>query len=206
MKGRRNGNRNCRKRATPTVGILRILLIIRSSTESDLDDVRHVQKQAFGNEEGPVIADLVDELLNDPSAKPLISLLAVIDDRAVGHILFTKARVTSPDTPISAVILAPLAVAPDAQSQGIGGRLIKEGLRLLTGSGVELVFVLGHPKYYSRHGFKPAGVLGFEASYPIPDEHADAWMVQELRAGVIGTVRGKVICADALNRPEHWRE
>jgi predicted N-acetyltransferase YhbS len=72
--------------------------------------------------------------------------------------------------------------------------------------GVELVFVLGHPGYYPRFGFKPAGVLGFEAPYPIPEKHADAWMVRELRAGIIGSVRGKVVCADTLSRPEYWRE
>ena len=46
-------------------------------------------------------------------------------------------------------------------------------------SGVELVFVLGHPDYYPRHGFKPAGALGFEAPYPIPDKNVNAWMVQK---------------------------
>jgi TPR repeat protein len=51
-----------------------------------------------------------------------------------------------------------------------------------------------------------AGKLGYAAPYPIPDEHADAWMVQELTDGAIGAVSGTVICADALNKPEHWRE
>jgi putative acetyltransferase len=72
--------------------------------------------------------------------------------------------------------------------------------------GVELVFVLGHPGYYPRHGFTPAGVLGFHAPYPIPEKNADAWMVQELHPGVIGRARGKILCADAINRPEYWRE
>jgi putative acetyltransferase len=61
-------------------------------------------------------------------------------------------------------------------------------------------------EYYPRFGFKPAGSLGFEAPYPIPDEHANAWMVQELHPGVIGNVSGNLICADVLNQPEHWRE
>ena len=66
--------------------------------------------------------------------------------------------------------------------------------------------MLGHPWYYPRHGFTPAGILGFEAPFPIPEKDADAWMVQELRSGIIGTVSGKVVCCDALNKPEHWRE
>ena len=179
---------------------------IRKSTESDLKDVLDVETQAFGNEKGPEIVGLVNGLLVDPTAMPLLSLLAVNDDQAIGHILFTKARITYSKESMSAAILAPLAVLPDAQCQGVGGQLIEKGLRLLSESGVELVFVLGHPDYYPRHGFKPAGALGFEAPYPIPDGHANAWMVQELRPGVIGSVSGKVICADVLNQPEHWRE
>ena len=181
---------------------------IRKSTESDLNDVLDVEIQAFGNEKGPEIAELVNGLLIDPTAMPLLSLLAVNDvqAKAIGHILFTRAHIADSENSVSSVILAPLAVIPEAQSQGVGGQLIEEGLRLLSESGVALVFVLGHPDYYPRHGFKPAGALGFEASYPIPNEHANAWMVQELRPGVIGSVSGKIICADVLNQPEHWRE
>jgi putative acetyltransferase len=181
-------------------------LKIRKTTESDLSDLLSVEKQAFGNDKGSEIVDLVNGLLNDPSARPLLSLLAVNNEQPVGHILFTKARINDFIDSVSAVILAPLAVIPEAQSYGVGGWLIEEGLRHLSERGVELVFVLGHPDYYPRHGFKPAGALGFEAPYPIPEEHANAWMVQELHPGVIDIVEGKVICADVLNQPEHWRE
>ena len=66
--------------------------------------------------------------------------------------------------------------------------------------------MLGHPDYYQRFGFIPAGAQGFEAPYSIPEEHAGAWMVQELCSGVIGRVKGKVCCSEVLNQPEHWRE
>ena len=179
------------------------LIDIRASKDSDLDDILSVERIAFGRDDE---AELVKALLDDPSAKPILSLLAFKNNHAVGHILFTTARLIGPRNNPSIVILAPLAVVPDAQNQGIGGRLIKTGLRQLSKSGVDLVFVLGHPRYYSRHGFSPAGRLGFEAPHPIPDEHADAWMVQALRARVIDSVSGKVICSDELGRPEHWRE
>ena len=179
---------------------------IRTTTDFDLKDILFVEKEAFGNEQGTEIADLVSGLLNDPTAMPLLSLIATKDNQPIGHILFTKAQVTNSNHSISAVILAPLAVSPVAQSQGIGSQLIKEGLKRLTESGVELVFVLGHPEYYPSHGFKTAGALGFEAPYPIPEKNADAWMVLELRPGLIGSVSGKVQCSNVLNRPEHWRE
>jgi putative acetyltransferase len=68
------------------------------------------------------------------------------------------------------------------------------------------VFVVGHPKYYPRHGFTPEAKLGFETSYPIPVEHADAWMVHALRPDVVGLVSGKVIYCDVLNKPQIWQE
>ncbi len=176
---------------------------IREATDSDLNDVLRIESEAFGHDKE---AHLVRDLLEDPSAKPLFSLIAFQQDRAVGHILFTTVRLSETEERVSAVILAPLAVLPDVQKQGVGGKLIERGLELLSQSGVDLVFVLGHPAYYPRYGFSPAGRLGFEAPYPIPDEHADAWMVQALRPGVIGSVRGKVLCADVLDQPEHWRE
>ena len=68
------------------------------------------------------------------------------------------------------------------------------------------MFVLGHPGYYPRFGFRPAGALGLAAPYPIPPQHADAWMVQELKAGTIGAVEGRVVCAKALDKREYWVE
>jgi len=176
---------------------------IREATDSDFSDVFLVEKDAFGHEKE---ANLVKDLLSDSSAKPLYSFLAFNNDRAVGHILFTSARIEGEHKGLSISLLAPLAVLPDFQKQGVGGKLIAHGLQHLTNAGVDLVFVLGHPGYYPRYGFKPAGVQGFEAPYPIPEEHANAWMVQELSPGVIGSVSGKVKCADMLNKPEHWRE
>ncbi|MDJ0898060.1 MAG: N-acetyltransferase [Xenococcus sp. MO_188.B8] len=178
-------------------------MLIREATDSDLNDMLSVERLAFGRDEE---AELVRALLNDPSAKPILSLLAFKGDLAVGHILFTTAHLTNNQKTTAIALLAPLAVVPDAQKQGIGGKLIARGLQLLSRSGIDLVFVLGHPEYYPRHGFKPAGCLGLEAPYPIAHENSDAWMVQALRPGVIGSVYGKVICADALNKPEYWQE
>jgi putative acetyltransferase len=185
---------------------MEIIVQIRKSTESDKTSIFNVHKKAFGEKKGPEIADLVKGLMTDKSAIPILSLVAVEDSKIIGHILYTKARVTGSTGSVSAQILAPLAVLPDDHGKGVGGQLIKEGLNGLKKSGVELVFVLGHPDYYPRSGFIPAGALGYEAPYPIPVENAGAWMVQELSNGVIGRVTGKIQCSEVLNRPEHWRE
>jgi putative acetyltransferase len=93
---------------------------------------------------------------------------------------------------------------PDVQRQGVGGVLIKAGLELLKASGVGLVFVLGHPEYYPRHGFQVAGCLGFDTPYHLDNEYAGAWMVQELSESLIGSVSGQVCPSEKLDRVEYW--
>jgi len=164
-------------------------LIIRESTSSDLDNLLAVERAAFGSEEE---AELVRNLLDDPSAEPRLSLLAVEEQQVVGHILFTRAYL-DPEIDLNVSILAPLAVIPNYQKQGVGGRLIREGLAILEKEGGDLVFVLGHP-------------VGFEPPYYIPSEFSDAWMVQALNPTCWGSYQGQVNCAQTLDRPEYWGE
>lgn len=182
-------------------------MLIRKTTESDKKNIEKIHLAAFGKEKGPVIAKLTLDLLDDKTALPILSLAAVNNNQLIGHILFTRVSIIETSQKISAQILAPLAVLPEAQNTGIGQKLIREGLKQLKESGVDLVFVLGHPGYYPRCGFKnDAEALGFKAPYSIPDEHADAWMVQELNGKWIGKIQGTVQCSEVLNQPEHWRE
>ncbi len=173
---------------------------IVEASSADEARVLMVEREAFGGSE---VAELVADLLEDVTAQPLLSLLAWEADEAVGHIMFTPATLKGADDQ-SVSILAPLAVVPRFQGRGIGGSLIEHGVERLMKSGVDLVFVLGHPGYYPRHGFIPAIPLGLEAPYEISPR--DAWMVRALRPGIVGRVTGTIACADALNHPEHWRE
>ncbi|MGI9318619.1 MAG: GNAT family N-acetyltransferase [bacterium] len=179
---------------------------IRISTKSDRSAIDGIHMNAFGSREGQQIVELVNDLLEDETARPLLSLVAEKDGKLVGHILFTTARLEPANQEISIRILAPLAVSSEVQGEGIGGVLVREGLKQLSESGVDLVFVLGHPRYYPRFGFQTAGLLGFEAPHTIPSEHADAWMVHELKAGGLAKSEGKIKCSKVLNQPQYWRE
>ena len=137
-------------------------------------------------------------------------LLIVVDaarkrDEALGHILFTAVRL-KPASDITAAILAPLAVMPEAQNQGIGGRLIEEGISILADMDIDVVFCLVYPDYYNRHGFSPAGAQGFNAPYPILEKNADAWMLHAINPEAAEGFSGTVICADALMKEEYWVE
>ena len=175
---------------------------IRETSDADLNDILRVEGAAF---DGGKEVELMRDLLADPSAKPFLSLLAFVDDQPAGHILFTAARLVNSLREVAVSFLAPLAVVPVFQRRGVGGSLVKDGLERLSRSGVDLVFVVGHPGYYPRHGFIQAGKVGFETAYPMAEEHAEAWMVRALRPDLLGSVTGKVVCCDTLNKPELWR-
>ena len=176
-------------------------LVIRESDNRDTEAIVTLHLAAFGEAEGEEVSMLARELLCDPSAEPVLSLVAEQGDELLGNVLFTAVRIGDGNDSVTGQILAPLGVAPSAQGTGIGGRLVRAGLERLGAAGIGLVFVLGHPGYYPRFGFEPAGRLGLQAPYPIPEEHADAWMVLELGEGNLGRVHGTVHCCDALDRP-----
>lgn len=177
-------------------------LTLRKTNSDDLESLLAVEREAFGSEEE---AELVRNLLNDPTAEPRLSLLAIHEQQAVGHILFTSAYL-DPEFDLQVSILAPLAVIPDYQKQGIGGKLIRKGLSILDIDEVDLVFVLGHPSYYPLHGFKPAIQAGFDPPYYIPPEFTDAWMFQALTSISWGSYRGQLRCAQTLDKPQYWGE
>jgi putative acetyltransferase len=143
--------------------------------------------------------------LVDPSGEPRLSLIAYFNDQPAGHILYTRATIAEhPEVNVS--FLAPLAVIPKFQRQSVGSALIKRSLILLNEANVDLIVLLGHPAYYPKFGFTPAFKLGLEPTYPIPVEFADAWMAQALKPNIIGKISGKVICCDAMNKPEIWQK
>ncbi|GAA6200103.1 N-acetyltransferase [Aquicoccus sp. SU-CL01552] len=180
-------------------------LSIRPTRPADHAAVLDLHSAAFGPGEGQLIADLVAVLLDDASAQPRLSLLARRDGHPLGHILFTRATLAPDPGGIMAALLSPLAVHPKAQGQGIGGRLIREGLTRLRDQGCDLVFVLGHPGYYPRYGFRPCRTVS--APYPIPTAQADAWMVRALSPDALDRIAGaRLGCAPALDRPDLWAE
>lgn len=153
----------------------------------DLDDaaaVRRVNEAAFGRRDE---ADLVDRLRAQSDG--YFALVAVDHDEVIGHIAFTPISIDPPAAKLSAVGLAPMAVLPDRQREGIGSMLVSEGLEQCRQQDAGAVFVLGHPRYYPRFGFRPATEYGLTSVYDCPPE---AFLVLELRPGTLDDVRGIV--------------
>jgi putative acetyltransferase len=165
---------------------------IRSERPADVSGIRAVNLAAFDT---PTEADLVDALRTQ--ASPIISLVAEDDRVVVGHILFSPVTLLcDPGTRVMG--LAPMAVLPARQRQGIGAALIEEGLRHCRQLGASAVVVLGHAGYYPRFGFRPASRFGLRCEYDVPD---DAFMALELECDSLrgrgGQVRYHRAFADA---------
>jgi putative acetyltransferase len=128
-------------------------LIIRPEAPADLDAIRALLTAAFGR---PDEAALVDSLRLAGNAT--LSLVADLDGRVVGPLLFSPMRVEPPI--ITAVGLGPLAVLPEIHGRGIGSRLTRVGIAEIRRRSIDAVFLLGNPAYYARFGFAPAVGLG----------------------------------------------
>ena len=161
---------------------------IRHAVASDRRAIEALYPRAFTDED---LLPLLRDLFNSPD--DTISLVAVIDSNLVGNVFFTRCAVDRGHR--EAALLAPLAVAPDRQRQGIGSALVREGLQRLRKEGIRAVYVLGDPSYYGRLGFSPERSV--RAPYTLPAEWADAWQSRCL--GDDG-----VPAAGNLSLPEFW--
>lgn len=159
-------------------------IIIRIEREADFSAVYEINSKAF---ETTVEALLVNKLRK--SGIPLISLVSELDDKLVGHILFSQAHIISENSRIEIMALAPMAVLPEYQGQSIGSELVKHGLKLCIQNGFKAVAVLGHPEYYPRFGFEPSINLNISCSYDVPEE---VFMIMELKRGFLKNVAGQV--------------
>lgn len=167
---------------------------VRTETRADAEQVAKVLFQAFGNREDE--SELVKRIRRSDGFIPELSLVAEQNGEIVGHILLSKAKVVNGDQQTGVIALAPLAVDPKHQKQGIGGLLIQEGVERCRQMGYELVLLIGHPAYYPKFGFKPARPYGLELKqFDVPD---DVFMVCELQDGALGRIQGELIYPEAL--------
>ena len=137
------------------------MIKIREERIEDYDSVRIVNDLAFGaSEEGRI----VDKLRK--ACQEIISLVAVSDEKIIGHIVFSPAEIKHNDTDIIGMGLAPMAVLPEFQKQGIGSMLVKEGLRRIKETDCPFIIVLGHEHYYPRFYYCLINQYQFHDYYP----------------------------------------
>ena len=162
------------------------MIAVRPEQPDDIAAVRAINEAAFGD---TAEATIVDSLRN--ACPDAVSLVAVENDRILGHIFFSPAFVSGEHEVTHGMGLAPMAVLPERQRQGIGSMLVQAGIDAMRERNCPFIIVLGHPEYYPRFGFVPASRHGLSCQWDgVPDE---AFMVLILddpaMAGVSGTAR-----------------
>jgi putative acetyltransferase len=159
------------------------MITIREEASGDLQEIRMVIQTAFGQTEE---ADIVDKLRQDCPNR--ISLVAASEDQVVGQVLFTPVTIQAKERILTGMGLAPMAVLPGFQRQGIGSQLVRAGLALIRKRRYPFVIVLSHPTYYPRFGFVPASRYGIRSEYEsVPDE---AFMILVLDPAALESVSG----------------
>lgn len=164
-------------------------LLIRQEEPRDVPDVYRLNEAAFKQ---PDEAELVNALRTNAQAFiPELSLVADVDRRVVGHVLFTRCWIDhAAGRSMESLALAPMAVLPEFQKQGIGDRLVRAGLDRARSLGFGSVIVLGHARYYPRFGFTPAEEWNIRPPFEVPADHYMALeLVPDALASVAGTVR-----------------
>ena len=152
------------------------MIEIRKEQKSDYEEVYNVVKTAFENakESDGNEQDLVVALRKSSNFIPELSLVAKKDNKIVGYILFTKIQIGK----FEELALAPLAVLPEYQRQGVGSKLIEEGHKIAKEMGYHYVVVLGSDKYYPKFGYEKAS-----------NENFMVIKLNDLRKGIKGTVK-----------------
>lgn len=135
---------------------------IREERPDDVAAVRDLNRRAFGQDQE---SNIVDALRANGAA--LLSLVATVNDRVVGHIMYSPLSIGGN---VKGAALGPMGVLPEYQRQGIGGKLIEAGNRKLKDAGCPFIIVVGHADYYARFGFRPAREHGIKCQWDVPDD------------------------------------
>lgn len=162
------------------------MLSCTRETDIYIASIRSVVTAAFGRTSE---AELVETIRSSPNFIPELSLVAVEDGEVLGHILFSPIIIEAQRQTVPALVLAPLAVIPARQNEGIGTRLVQSGLSKCRELDHSRVVVLGSPQYYGRFGFQATSRFSIRAPFPVPDEF---FMVLELKTGALINVSGTV--------------
>ena len=160
------------------------MLQIRAEKTPDSAAIRGLILAAFAPRSNE--ADLVDALRR--AGQAAVSLVAISDGQLAGHVLFSPVTLFPAQPNLRGLGLAPLAVRPEFQRQGIGSKLALRGLEVCRDAAFEYVVVLGDPRFYSRFGFRAARLFQLDNEYGVDEQ----FMALELRPGALTDVPGLV--------------
>lgn len=170
------------------------MTLIRPETPADVAAIYAVNQQAFAGRQAE--PGLVDAIRTSAGFIPQLSLVAEHNGAIIGHILFSRIHIQTDNGLLPTLALAPLAVLPEYQRQGIGSALVRRGLQECQRLGQAVVIVLGSASYYPRFGFSAGLAKALECPF---GNCGEAWMALEIIPGALAGVRGRVVYPPAFD-------
>jgi putative acetyltransferase len=174
---------------------------IRLAPEADLDSVLKVIETAFSDEENKIIMNLVQELRQEITNPSIKSLVVEVDNEVIGYVSYSPIFLNF-DTSISGYILAPLAVSPEHQKQGVGSNLINAGIDMLTKEGADVLLFYGDPAYYGRFGFEEEIGRSFVPPYTL--QYPFGWTGMMLNDTLVPEQPIQFESVSALSKLDLW--
>jgi predicted N-acetyltransferase YhbS len=153
-----------------------------------------------GEQEGRLIGRLALDLMLHTPVEERVICVAEDAGTLIGAIVFSRLRY--PQDPRRVFVLAPVAVAPERQGQGIGQQLLRFGLDALRAAGVDVALTYGDPRFYAKLGFAPLREVDAQAPFPL--QMPQGWLGQSLTAQPLMPLQGPSQCVAALNDPVFW--
>lgn len=173
--------------------------LTRQETPKDYNRVGEVIKSAFYREDkdaGFNEWQLVEDIRNGDSYIKELSLVAEVDSKVQGHIMFSPMTIKNNENIYPSLALAPVSVYKGFQDKGIGTALVKSGINVARELGYKSIIVLGHPSYYTQFGFE----LASKWDIRIENNLSDYLFALELSEGALSGVYGNVeYCPEFYN-------
>lgn len=156
-------------------------IIIRTEHPGDYNQIAEINELAFYSMLDPtqrsyvVEVGLVALLRHGRDYDPELAFVAEFEGEIVGHALYYPYQMRVGGETLRAVSLAPIAVHPKYQKQGIGQMLMAVAHQRAAAKGYAFAFLLGHPTYYPRFGYQTVmfGVCRLEIEAAQIDGAAD---------------------------------
>ncbi|MFY9636153.1 MAG: N-acetyltransferase [Cellulosimicrobium cellulans] len=168
-------------------------LVLRNETAADRDKILALTAEAFAIspvtglpvEGEPIEVEVLRQLFECEEYLPGFSVVAVLDEEIVGHVISTRGWVGD----YGLLGLGPIGVTPRLQRHGIGSALMNETIARANAAGEGGIALLGSPEYYPRFGFVPAASFGVLPPEDAWGEHFQLLPLALWPGGVHGTFR-----------------
>lgn len=154
---------------------------IRIIKKCDYEKVSDLIIESFTNTENGYDgeSELVDKIRQTNEYIPELELVAIKNDKIIGHGLLSEVYLESDQERYVGLVLAPIEVDLNYQKVGVGKILMKELEKRAMMLNYSFISIMGWPDYYSKFGYYPASKHEIYPPFKgVPDE---AFMIKSIK-------------------------